>query len=343
LSSDWAATGPERGRRAAAADDPAGTGSPYAAAAASAAVLAERTGRRQHDVAVVLGSGWAPAADALAQAAGQAAAPASAPAAPERPGPAPAGPAPAESARAESTPAERSSGPVPSVIEVPLADLGGFPPPTVAGHSPVVRSLILGDLCVLVFLGRTHLYEGHPAAAVVHGVRTAVAAGCRVVVLTNAAGGIRAGYQVGQPVLIRDHLNLTARSPLAGDPPPDRYPPRFTDLTDLYSARLRALARRADPDLAEGVYAALPGPHYETPAEIAMLRGLGADLVGMSTVLEAIAARHLGAEVLAISLVTNLAAGLAPGSLDHQEVIAAGRAAAVRMGSLLAAILPGIG
>ncbi len=226
---------------------------------------------------------------------------------------------------------------------MPLADLGGFPPPTVPGHSPVVRSLAIGGHRVLVFLGRTHLYEGHPVQTVVHGVRTAMAAGCRTVVLTNAAGGIRAGYHVGQPVLIRDHLNLTARSPLAGPPPPDGYPSRFTDLTGLYSPRLRELATRADPGLAEGVYAALPGPHYETPAEITMLRGLGADLVGMSTVLEAIAARHLGAEVLAISLVTNLAAGLAPSGLDHQEVIAAGRAASARMGSLLAAILPGIG
>src|ERR1022692_4625555 len=213
----------------------------------------------------------------------------------------------------------------------------------VPGHSPVVRSLAIGGHRVLVFLGRTHLYEGHPVQTVVHGVRTAVAAGCRIVVLTNAAGGIRAGYQVGQPVLIRDHLNLTARSPLTGSPPPDGYPSRFTDLTGLYSPRLRELAHRAEPGLTEGVYAALPGPHYETPAEITMLRGLGADLVGMSTVLEAIAARHLGAEVLAISLVTNLAAGLAPSGLDHQEVIAAGRAASARMGSLLAAILPGIG
>jgi purine-nucleoside phosphorylase len=183
---------------------------------------------------------------------------------------------------------------------------------------------------------------------VVHGVRTAVAAGCRVVVLTNAAGGIREGYQVGQPVLIRDHLNLTGRSPLGGPPPPDGYPPRFTDLTDLYSARLRTLAAGAragdaagaGEGLAEGVYAALPGPHYETPAEIRMLRTLGADLVGMSTVLEAIAARHLGAEVLAISLVSNLAAGLAPHGLDHAEVVAAGKAAAGRMGSLLAGLLP---
>jgi purine-nucleoside phosphorylase len=254
-------------------------------------------------VAIVLGSGWAPAADALA----------------------------AASPLGGGT------------TEVPLADLGGFPPPSVPGHAPIVRSLAIGGHRVLVFLGRTHLYEGHPVETVVHGVRTAVAAGCRVIVLTNAAGGIRAGYQVGQPVLIRDHLNLTARSPLTGFPPPDGYPSRFTDLTGLYSPRLRELAHRADPGLAEGVYAALPGPHYETPAEITMLRGLGADLVGMSTVLEAIAARHLGAEVLAISLVTNLAAGLAPSGLDHQEVISAGRAASARMGSLLAAILPGIG
>jgi len=182
---------------------------------------------------------------------------------------------------------------------------------------------------------------------VVHGVRTAVAAGCRVIVLTNAAGGIRAGYRPGQPVLISDHLNLTGRSPLTGPPPPDGYPSRFTDLTDLYSRRLRALARGADPALAEGVYAALPGPHYETPAEIRMLRALGADLVGMSTALEAIAARHLGAEVLAISLVTNLAAGVAPPGgvpqeLDHAEVTATGQAAAARMGALLAGILPGV-
>ena len=268
---------------------------PYAAAEASAARLAGLTGQAAHDVALVLGSGWAEAADALG-----------------------------------------------AGTEVPLADLGGFPPPTVPGHAGVVRSVRIGKLRVLVFLGRTHLYEGHPVATVVHGARTAVAAGCRVVVLTNASGGIRQGYQVGQPVLIADHLNLTGRSPLAGPPPPDRYPSRFTDLTDLYAARLRALARAADPGLAEGVYAMLRGPHYETPAEITMLSRLGADLVGMSTALEAIAARHLGAEVLAISLVANLAAGLAPAELDHAEVTAAGKAAAGLMGALLASILPGL-
>ena len=268
---------------------------PFAGAAASAERLAELTGATKHDVAVVLGSGWAPAADALGTA----------------------------------------------VAEVPVADLGGFPESTVPGHAGTVRSVVLaGGQRALVLLGRVHLYEGHSPDLAVHGVRMAVAAGCRVVVLTNAAGGIREGLRVGQPVLIRDHLNLTGRSPLAGPPPPAGYPPRFTDLTDLYSGRLRRVARAADAGLTDGVYAALPGPHYETPAEIAMLRTLGADLVGMSTALEAIAARHLGAEVLAISLVTNLAAGLSAHGLDHGEVVAAGAAAAGRMGALLAGILP---
>ena len=165
--------------------------------------------------------------------------------------------------------------------EIPLAELGGFPASTVPGHTPTVRSVAAGTVRVLVFLGRVHLYEGLSPAAVVHGVRTAVAAGCRTVVLTNAAGGIRAGLSVGEPVLISDHLNLTGRSPLAGPPPTAGQ--RFTDLTDLYSPRLRALAREADPSLTEGVYAMMPGPHYETPAEITMLGRLGADLVGMST------------------------------------------------------------
>jgi purine-nucleoside phosphorylase len=272
---------------------------PYAAAAESAARLAQLTGHASHDVAVVLGSGWAPAADALT--AGQ---------------------------------------PGADAVEVPLAELGHFAPPTVAGHSAVARSAGVGGLRVLVFLGRTHLYEGHPVATVVHGVRTAVAAGCKVIVLTNAAGGIREGLAVGEPVLVSDHLNLTGRSPLTGAPPPPGYASRFTDLTDLYSERLRVLARSVDAGLAGGVYAALPGPHFETPAEIRMLRGLGADLVGMSTVLEAIAARHLGAEVMAISLVSNLAAGMTGEPLDHLEVVAAGKAAAARIGGLLAAILP---
>ena len=145
--------------------------------------------------------------------------------------------------------------------------------------------------------------------------------------LTNAAGGIDPSYEVGQPVLISDHLNLTATSPLAG--------PDFVDLTDAYDPGLRALAREIDPDLPEGVYAGLRGPQFETPAEIRMLRALGADLVGMSTALEAIAARAAGLEVLGLSMVTNAAAGVTGEKLDHQEVLAAGRAAAGRLGELL--------
>jgi purine-nucleoside phosphorylase len=250
----------------------------------AAAAIRRTTGVQRHDVAVVLGSGWAPAADRIG---------------------------------------------VPEA-EVPVTDLAGFAPPTAAGHVGTVRSVRIGDRHVLVFLGRTHLYEGHGVDSVAHGVRVAAAAGCGTVVLTNAAGGIAEGLTVGQPVLISDHLNLTTRSPLAGA--------TFVDLTDLYSARLRDLARAVDPTLTEGVYAALPGPHYETPAEIRMLRTLGADLVGMSTALEAIAAREAGAEVLGISLVTNLAAGVTGEPLDHREVVAAGRAAAERMGELLAEV-----
>ena len=263
---------------------------PYATADASAGRLASGLGRDRHDVAVVLGSGWAEAADVLG------------------------------TARAEMA----------------LTNVGGFPPPTVAGHGGSVRSVDVGGVAVLVFLGRVHAYEGHPLETVVHGVRTAVAAGCRAVVLTNAAGAINLDYRVGQPVLISDHLNLTGRSPLTGPPPPVGDGVRFVDLTDLYSERLRRAVCGAVPGLAEGVYAGLPGPHFETPAEIRMLRALGADLVGMSTVHEAIAAHHLRAAVLGISLVTNAAAGSGQGPLDHAEVMAAGHAAGTAMGELLA-------
>ena len=251
------------------------------APAAAAAAIAERTGVARHDVAVVLGSGWRPAADVIG--------------------------APAH--------------------ELAMAELPGFRPPTVEGHGGTVRSVRVGERQVLVLLGRTHLYEGHGVEPVAHGVRMAAAAGCRTVVLTNAAGGIREGLSVGEPVVIADQLNLTATSPLLGA--------RFVDLTDLYSPALRARARAIDPTLAEGVYAGLPGPHFETPAEIRMLCGLGADLVGMSTVLEAIAARAEGLEVFGLSLVTNLAAGITGAPLDHQEVLAAGAISAGRMGALL--------
>jgi purine-nucleoside phosphorylase len=218
-----------------------------------------------------------------------------------------------------------------TVAEVVVTDLPGFLPPAVEGHAGRIRSLDVAGVRVLAFLGRTHAYEGRGVEAVVHGVRVAAAAGCRTIVLTNACGGLRPGMRVGDPVLISDHLNLTGRTPLVG--------PRFVDLTDVYSARLRALVRQIDPTIAEGVYAMFPGPQYETPAEVRMAGVLGADLVGMSTVLEAIAARAEGCAVLGLSLVTNLAAGLGD-PLDHEEVLAAGRAAADRMGALLAELVP---
>ena len=262
------------------------SGDPYAHATEAAGRLRELTGVEQHDVALVMGSGWVPAADLLGQ----------------------------------------------TVTELPVTDLPGFHSAAVQGHAGTLRSVrIEGDRRALVFLGRTHLYEGRGVAAVVHGVRTAVAAGARVVVLTNGCGGLRPTFAPGQPVLISDHINLTATSPIVGA--------RFVDLTDLYSTRLRTLCREVDPSLDEGVYVQLPGPHYETPAEVAMVRTLGGDLVGMSTTLEAIAAREAGAEVLGLSLVTNLAAGMTGEPLDHQEVLDAGRAAATRMGELLSRVL----
>jgi purine-nucleoside phosphorylase len=219
----------------------------------------------------------------------------------------------------------------PASTDIPVTDLPGFLPPAVQGHAGRIRSIEVAGLRVLAFLGRTHLYEDRGVEPVVHGVRVAAAAGCRVVVLTNACGGLRPGLSVGDPVLISDHLNLTWRSPLVG--------PRFVDLSDVYAARLRALVHEIDPSIAEGVYAQFPGPQYETPAEVRMAGVLGADLVGMSTVLEAIAAHAEGCEVLGISLVTNLAAGLGD-PLDHQEVLAVGKASATRMGELLAQVLP---
>ena len=191
------------------------------------------------------------------------------------------------------------------------------PPPAVEGHAGRIRSVDAGGVTALVFLGRTHFYEGRGVAAVVHGVRMAAAAGCRAIVLTNGCGGLRPEWHPGTPVLISDHINLTGASPIVGA--------NFVDLTDLYSPRLRALCQEVDPTLDEGVYVQFPGPHYETPAEIEMVRAIGGDLVGMSTTLEAIAAREAGVEVLGISLVTNLAAGMTGEPLDHEEVLAAGR------------------
>ena len=212
-------------------------------------------------------------------------------------------------------------------------DVPGFGRAAVAGHTGVMRSVAIGDTGrrALVYGTRTHYYEGHGVRPVVHGIRTAAAAGCTAVVITNGCGGLRPEWAPGTPVLISDHINLTATSPIEG--------PNFVDLTDVYSPRLRAVAREVDPLLDEGVYVQFRGPHYETPAEVRMAKLIGGDLVGMSTALEAIAARQSGLEVLGISLVTNAAAGFSETPLDHAEVLDAGRAAAHRCGDLLATVV----
>ena len=250
--------------------------------------LAELTGVEHHDIALVLGSGWLPAVDALGEA----------------------------------------------TAEIATTDLPGFSAAAVAGHSGKIRSIRAGETNLLVFLSRTHFYEGKGVAAVVHPIRTAARAGCRAIVLTNGCGGLKETWAPGTPVLISDHINLTATSPIEGA--------HFVDLTDLYSSRLRALCQEVDPTLDEGIYVQFPGPHYETPAEIGMVRAIGGHLVGMSTTLEAIAAREAGMEVLGISLVTNLAAGISGEPLNHEEVLEAGRSAATRMGDLLGRIVPRI-
>lgn len=218
-----------------------------------------------------------------------------------------------------------------TVAEIPAPEIPGFSKPALEGHVGTLRSIRLADgRHALVIGARTHYYEGRGVRAVVHGVRTAAAAGASTMVLTNGCGGLNPDWAPGTPVLISDHLNLTGRSPLEGA--------TFQDLTDLYSSRLRDLARTVDPSLPEGVYAQFPGPHYETPAEVRMAGVLGAGLVGMSTALEAIAARHAGLEVLGLSLVTNLAAGIQQTPLSHQEVVEAGQAAGPRIAELLARI-----
>jgi purine-nucleoside phosphorylase len=220
-----------------------------------------------------------------------------------------------------------------TVATIENADVPGFAAATVAGHTGVIRSVAIAgtERRALVFGTRTHFYEGRGVRAVVHAVRTAAAVGCRTIVLTNGCGGINPAWTPGTPVLIRDHLNLTAVSPVEGA--------NFVDLTDLYSRRLRELARVVDPGLDEGVYVQFRGPHYETPAEVQMAKILGGDLVGMSTTLESIAARQSGLEVLGISLVTNLAAGIGDQSLSHDDVLEAGALAAERCGRLLAAVV----
>ena len=259
---------------------------PFALAAAAAAQIAEQTGVAQHDVALVLGSGWGEAAELIGE----------------------------------------------TTATLQASDIAGFSAPAVAGHVGTIRSVLTAQGKRALVLGaRTHYYEGKGVRAVVHGVRTAAAAGAKTLVLTNGCGGVNPDWQPGTPVLISDHLNLTAASPLEGA--------TFVDLTDLYSARLRGIAKAIDPSLAEGVYAQFTGPHYETPAEVQYAKRIGADLIGMSTALEAIAARHAGMEVFGISLVTNLAAGISPVPLSHAEVIEGGQAAGPRISKLLAEII----
>jgi purine-nucleoside phosphorylase len=257
---------------------------PFTLASSAARELERRTGIDRHDLFVVLGSGWAHAAELL-----------------------------------------------PQGIDVHVADLPGFVPPSVMGHAATLRSVPVGPARVLLAMGRVHLYEGHDPATVVHGVRTAAAAGCRVAVFTNAAGVINPAWPVGSLVIIRDQINMTGASPLVG--------PEFVDLTDLYSARLRTAVREVAPDIPEGVYVGTRGPEFESPAEIRAYRTLGADLVGMSTVIEAIAARHLGMEVVGVALGTNMAAGVDGGMLDPHHVWQVAEANAPSAGGLLARVV----
>ncbi|NYE96594.1 purine-nucleoside phosphorylase [Psychromicrobium silvestre] len=258
----------------------------FDAAAEAANYIAEQTGVPQHDVALVLGSGWGAAADLIGE----------------------------------------------TTATLQATDVPGFSAPAVAGHVGTIRSVLTKEGKRALVLGaRTHYYEGKGVRAVVHGVRTAAATGAKTLVLTNGCGGLNPAWTPGTPVLISDHINLTAASPLEGA--------TFVDLTDLYSSRLRDLAREVDPSLDEGIYAQFTGPHYETPAEVQYAKHIGASLVGMSTALEAIAARHVGMEVFGISLVTNLAAGISDTPLSHQEVIEAGEAAGPRISALLAEII----
>lgn len=219
-----------------------------------------------------------------------------------------------------------------TTAEIPATEVTGFSKPALVGHVGSLRSILTPKgRRVLVIGARTHYYEGHGVRRVVHSVRTAAATGARTMVLTNGAGGIKSGWKPGQPVLISDHINLTGDSPLEGA--------TFIDLTDLYSVRLRDLARRVDPSLDEGVYCQFRGPQYETPAEVRMAKTIGGNIVGMSTALEAIAARQAGMEILGFSLITNMAAGIQTTPLSHHEVIEAGREAEPVISALLARVI----
>ena len=219
-----------------------------------------------------------------------------------------------------------------TIADIPANEVPGFSASGIPGHTGTIRSIKLPDGKHALVLGaRTHFYEDKGVRSVVHSVRTAAACGATTMILTNGAGGIKESWTPGTPVLISDHINLTATSPLEGA--------TFIDLTDLYSVRLREIAWSIDPTLDEGVYVQFRGPHYETPAEVRMAQAMGGHIVGMSTALEAIAAREAGMEILGLSLITNLAAGISPHPLSHQEVVDAGKAAEARISALLVKIV----
>jgi purine-nucleoside phosphorylase len=236
-------------------------------------------------------------------------------------------------------------------ILVPYADIPHFPQSTVEGHSGRIVAGLLGGVPAVIMQGRVHFYEGYSPQQVTFPMRVLGMLGLRAVVLTNAAGGIAEGSRIGQLVALADHINLMGFNPLVGPNEP-RFAAvsgaglRFFDMTEAYSKRLRALACEAAREegfpLAEGVYLAVSGPSFETPAEIRAFRSLGATLVGMSTVPETIVARHMGLEVLGISCVTNLAAGLGATQLSHEEVFEAGRQVEHRLARLFERLVPRI-
>jgi len=228
-------------------------------------------------------------------------------------------------------------------VEIPYAEIPRWPASTAVGHAGKLAIGRLDGLAVAVMAGRSHLYEGYSAAQVTTGVRVLRELGVESIVFTNAAGGINLSYSQGALVLISDHINLQGANPLIG-PNDDSVGPRFPDMSEAYSKEYREIAHRVAAELgfsmSEGVYAALSGPNYETPAEIRYLRAIGADLVGMSTVPEAIVANYLGMRVLAISCVTNMAAGVLPQKINHEEVLEVGRQVRDRLVRFLKAVLP---
>ena len=234
---------------------------------------------------------------------------------------------------------------VEDAVEIPYGEIPGWPVSTAIGHSGTLVMGTVAGVPVSVMKGRAHLYEGHTADRVVFGVRVLGRLGAEALVVTNACGGVRDGFSPGDLVLISDHLNLQGTSPLVG-PNDDTIGPRFPDMSDAYDPALRAIAHdaaaRLGQSLSEGVYAAWLGPAFETPAEIRMIRILGGDLVGMSTVPEVVAARHMGLRCLAISCVTNIAAGILPEAIDAEHVLVVGAQAQDRLTALLAEVLPAL-